>query len=416
MSTRPFTPHTICTRPSLPPFLTLIVALVGCVTLFGSCGQKAPVLTPIKEITFKAASDAKISALFNHVTMLQLETNDECIIPGIQKVEDVADTLVVLSNAGEVFTFERNTGKYIGKIADKGEGPEEYTEATDIVIAPKNHIGIVDRLTRSVKLFTLKGAYKGKRNIHGETEWMRQAELTDDGKLLYSNDLTGGYPPQRHAYTIASLEGRGQAHAFDAFAPVTVGHYTTAFASRPITKCDKEVSFLKFLNDTLFCYHDGVVTPRCRLATPQPMPSKKTMAMQGEYDLKQMVALNHNGNFFIGFDRLYETTGLLLLVTNIPEDDGMYWVDKHTGKGFVNLGTSEVDVIMNRLVTGYAVYHPVGSSDDELITSIDAEPAMQCFKRAASECKGKPVSDKARSFAKGINTEGNPCIIIYSHQ
>lgn len=245
---------------------------------------------------------------------------------------------------------------------------------------------------------------------------MRQAELTNDGKLLYCNDLTGGYPPQRSAYTIAPLDGQGHTHAFDTFTPVKVGNYTTAFASRPMTKCGDEVSFLKFLNDTLFCYKDGSVTPRCRLATPQPLPSKETVALQGEYDLKQLVALNHNGNYFIGFDRLYETSGLLLLVTNIPENDGMYWIDLSANKGYISLGTSDVDIIMRRLVSGQAVYKPVGSSAEELITSIDAEPALQCFKRAATARDAKPFSDKLRLMARNIDPEGNPCIIIYSHQ
>lgn len=127
----------------------------------GSCGQKSPKLPPIKEITFKPVSDAKISSLFSHFTIIQLEANDDCVISSIQKAEDVADTLVILSRTGEVFTFERNTGKYIGKISDKGEGPEEYIEATDIVITHQHLVGIVDRLTRSVKLFTLNGTYKG---------------------------------------------------------------------------------------------------------------------------------------------------------------------------------------------------------------------------------------------------------------
>lgn len=88
-------------------------------TLFGlstlqSCSDKQPSLLPIKSVEFKLDTDVKMSDMFNDYTFIQLESNDDCIIPDITQLYDVNDTLVVLSNTGDVYTFDRNTGKYYG--------------------------------------------------------------------------------------------------------------------------------------------------------------------------------------------------------------------------------------------------------------------------------------------------------------
>ena len=96
-------------------------------TLFGlstlqSCSDKQPSLLPIKSVEFKLDTDVKMSDMFNDYTFIQLESNDDCIIPDITQLYDVNDTLVVLSNTGDVYTFDRNTGKYYGQISGKVKG------------------------------------------------------------------------------------------------------------------------------------------------------------------------------------------------------------------------------------------------------------------------------------------------------
>lgn len=408
MMTKIKTPYCLI-RLSSYLFMTFSVIVCG-------CGRKSISLAPVKHIIFKQNVDMKMASLFDDFTFIQLESNDDCVIPGIKRVIDVNDTLVVLSNTDEVFTFERNTGKYIGRISEQGEGPEEYVEASEIIATSEHRIGVVDRMKGDIKFFNTKGQYIATRKIGGEVSWMNSAELTPDGKLLVSNQLTGGYPPQKSAYTLASIGGAGKPFTFDNFAPVTVGQYSTPFAEKPATVCGNDVSFLKFLNDTLFCYKNHSIAPVCRLVTPQPFPSKEVVAKQGEYDVTKMAALNRNGNFFMGFNSIYETQGLLLLMTNVIERNGYYWVDKRTQQGYVYPGNAEVDRIMRQIIEGHIVADPVGSSSKEMIGSIVTEEEMEAAKAIAAKGQAKPFTAKLPAFLNGVDPEGNPCLLIYSHR
>lgn len=387
-------------------------------TLFGlstlqSCSDKQPSLLPIKSVEFKLDTDVKMSDMFNDYTFIQLESNDDCIIPDITQVYDVNDTLVVLSNTGDVYTFDRNTGKYYGQISGKGEGPEEYIEASDIVLTKDRNVGIVDRMTGSIKVFSLDGKFVDNIKISGETAWFTDAELAPDGKLLLSNKLSGGYPPQKYAYTLASINNGEKPIAFDEFSPVSVGNYSAPFAEKPITACGGELHFLKFLNDTLFSYKKGDVKPLYTLHTPNPLPSKELVAKQGDFSISKLAQLNNNGKFFIGFNNIYETNDILLLVTTMPEENGFYWIDKRTDKGYISPGNAKVDTLVKNILEGKLIYHPVGSSDNEIISCINAELWFESIKKIATENNINLFNTKLKDFSKTINVEGNPCLLLY---
>lgn len=398
------------TSPTI--LLSCLLALV-----MAACGQKSPKEAgDIPAIAFHVDKSKKMASLFNEYTFIQLETTDDCVLPVIKRVIDINDTLVVLSNANDIFTFERNTGKLIGRISSQGEGPEEYVEASDIFADANGQIGIVDRLRGEVKYFTTKGSFSKAIKIGHELAWMNNVELASDGSLLVSNQLTGGYPPQRYAYTlIGTGKGGKRASSFDEFAPVTVGDYSTAFASKPATVCGDEVHFLKFLNDTLFSYRNGEIKPMFRLQTHVPLPSHKVVAKQGEYDIIKLATLCKNGNFFIGFDGIYETDSLVLLVTNVPEQNGFYWIDKNTNKGYICPGISLMSAILANVAGGRCIYNPVGSSATELVQSINPDDAP-LMKEVLTKKKVKPFDNRLPQFLDTVDPEGNPCLFIYAHK
>ena len=380
------------------------------------CSDKVSNFEKVQSLVFKQDTDTKMSDRFSKFTFVQLETNDDCVIPDIRRIIDVSDTLVVLSNTGDIFTFDRNTGKYYGEISSKGEGPEEYVEASDIVVAPDHSIGIVDRLRGDIKFFTVNGTFIKEKKILGETAWLGDVELASDGKLLCSNKLCGGNPPQKYAYMLADVYSGERPRMFDSFAPVTVGDYSSAFAEKPITACDGELHFLKFMNDTLFSYKDDAVKALNVLATPTPFPSKDMVAKQGEFDISKLAALSRNGNFFIGFNSIYETKNILLLESIMPEVNGYYWVDKTAKEGYIRPCSPKIETMAEMLVEGKLVCHPVGSSDNEIIGYIGDELWFEEIKKVAQAGKVKPFNAKLKKFIEKIDVEGNPCLFIYSHK
>ena len=391
-------------------------AFIACVLSLQSCSDKPSVQPTVPEIVFKQNPDVKMSDMFNEFTFIQLESNDDCIVPEVRKIIDVSDTLVVLSSTGEVYTFNRNSGKYIGEISAKGEGPEEYVEATDIVVNAKHNIGIIDRIKGNIKFFSLNGTFVEDKFINGNVGWMNMAELANDGKLLVCNQLTGGMPPQKYAYALVGLDTNESLALFDEFSPVTVGNYSTPFAEKPITAYGGELHFMKFLNDTLFSYKDGKIEPVCRMVTPKPFPSREVVRKQGDFDMAQMATISRNGNFFIGFNKIFETKNFLLLVPVISEQTGYYWVDKTKEKGYIFPGNPEVNSILRSVVEGKLIYNTVGSTDNEVIACLSNEIFMEELKSIVKEPNVKPFDSKMLNFAKKVNPEGNPCLIIYSHK
>lgn len=393
----------------------LCSCLLGLFALVG-CSDKLTSLEQVPHYDFQKNPDAKISDLFANLSCIQLEATEDCVVPSIRKVCDVNGTLVVLSGADEIYTFNKKSGKCLGQISSKGEGPEEYVEATDIVVDATNNIGIVDRLRGEVKFFTLKGKFVDCKRVNGEMAWMENAEMANDGKLLLSNQLTGGMPPQKYAYTLAGFNMNEHPKMFDPFAPVRVSNYSVAFASKPMTRIGDEIHFLKFLNDTLFSYKDGIVKSVCKLATPLPLPSRETVAKQCEYSAANLVKLAYNGNFFEGFDSFYETSDLLLFVPTGCVISGCYWVDKRSGKAYISSYTNDTERLIRGIAEGKYVPAPLGSSEDELICGMEEEIMLELFAKAVSNGENVVFSNKLKKFVKRIDKEGNPCLFIYSHK
>ncbi|MDL2278873.1 6-bladed beta-propeller [Parabacteroides sp. OttesenSCG-928-G07] len=106
------------------------------------------------------------------VEYVPLETNDEFITSGI--IEAIGKDIIVSINTGmggDIFIFDRN-GKGLRKINRKGQGPEEYVDASYFTIDEKNNeLVITDSFGRSIIVYDLLGNFKRRlsndRNIYG---------------------------------------------------------------------------------------------------------------------------------------------------------------------------------------------------------------------------------------------------------
>lgn len=81
-------------------------------------------------------SETKLSDVFDNSTIIQLETEDDCLIGGrTTKVIKSNDRFFVQS-MNEVLMFDA-LGKFICKLSKVGNGPEEYTDLHDFDIVPQ---------------------------------------------------------------------------------------------------------------------------------------------------------------------------------------------------------------------------------------------------------------------------------------
>lgn len=104
------------------------VICVLCMLAVSSCGhnrQEEGVYTVSADIEKVDTLDVSAGRL------VALETNDSSLIYGISNLEKAGDRLVVHSR-DILKTFDPTTGKYLGEVATKGDGPDEFTSIQQI--------------------------------------------------------------------------------------------------------------------------------------------------------------------------------------------------------------------------------------------------------------------------------------------
>ncbi|WP_293674720.1 6-bladed beta-propeller [uncultured Parabacteroides sp.] len=98
---------------------------------------------------------------FMDVEYVPLETNDEFITQGI--VEAIGKKVIVVRNMrdGNIFVYDRATGKGIKKINRFGQGAEEYSSINSIILDDDNNeMFVSDYPARKISVYDLSGNYK----------------------------------------------------------------------------------------------------------------------------------------------------------------------------------------------------------------------------------------------------------------
>ncbi len=98
---------------------------------------------------------------FMDVEYVPLETNDEFITQGI--VEAIGKKVIVVRNMrdGNIFVYDRATGKGIKKINRFGQGAEEYSGINSIILDEDNsEMFVSDYPARKISVYDLSGNYK----------------------------------------------------------------------------------------------------------------------------------------------------------------------------------------------------------------------------------------------------------------
>lgn len=106
---------------------------------------------------------------FMDVEYIPLETSDELVTQGL--VQDVGKEYLLLkkrNSDGDIFIFDRKTGRGIRKINRQGQGPEEYTRINDIVLDESNGEIFVKSQGNKIVVYDLYGTFKRALNLGRE--------------------------------------------------------------------------------------------------------------------------------------------------------------------------------------------------------------------------------------------------------
>lgn len=180
-----------------------------CSFLSVSCGrQKDNLSNPLifhgKIDTIKIDTTLVIKAkhVISHLKIIKLETTSSILIGGIDKLFSIDDKIVIVDKrkAKNIFVFD-TTGHYLNSIGKIGRGPTEYIGIDDVALIPESKsIGVLDRVTKKIKIFDLKGNFIRSENLPfylNNIEYLNQ--------FLKIGSLIGRYPNGIEKYSGYSL-------------------------------------------------------------------------------------------------------------------------------------------------------------------------------------------------------------------
>lgn len=124
---------------------------------------------------------------FMDVEYIALETNDEFITQG--GLLAIGDKYIVVSNwsnDGDIFFFDRKTGKGVKKINRKGQGSEEYTYINGAVLDEnKNELFVNCAGTHKILVYDLSGNFKRSFKHTEGTEYLDILNFDEDNLIRY---------------------------------------------------------------------------------------------------------------------------------------------------------------------------------------------------------------------------------------
>ena len=180
---------------------TLLASLMGC----GNKEQAAP-WTNI-DLSGSIPKEERILQDLFEVEYVALETTDSFLTRGF--IEAVSQHFLITYdyNEGCLSLFDRTTGKGIRQIKRQGQGPEEFTSPSNVIIDEKREeLFISDYSLRKILIYDMKGNFKRSFKTVDENYYTELLDY-DDGHLLAYKSPAGPHDESSCHLLISKQDG-----------------------------------------------------------------------------------------------------------------------------------------------------------------------------------------------------------------
>ena len=172
--------------------VAMLLALVGCM----GCGNRsASSVDNLIRVDVMADYPEKewVVQDFLDVEYIPLETNDEFITQGSVKAIGKRFVLVTnLLNDGNIFVFDRKTGKAVRKINRKGQGAEEYAFINGIILdEEKDEMFVNSASNKKILVYDLQGNFKRSFQHAEGAQYLDVFNYDADNLICY--DMSASY-------------------------------------------------------------------------------------------------------------------------------------------------------------------------------------------------------------------------------
>lgn len=183
----------------------VIVPILFIVFVFGSCNQSksADAGSSSSEktksvIVIDESARKKFNDFVKNVRLVQLETNDNCLISDLSNIVCYNDRIYILGAEEQVVVFD-HTGKHLFSINKKGEGGDEYVTLEDFYVDSKG-VHIYDNVRGNLLLYSHDGVFQQKQTV---LPYQDKIVPTKDGFLGFI------FSPQAKEYRVSRFDNNG---------------------------------------------------------------------------------------------------------------------------------------------------------------------------------------------------------------
>jgi hypothetical protein len=338
---------------------------------------------------------------FMEVEYIALETSDEFITQGL--VKDAGKEYLLVQNRnydGDIFIFERKSGKGLRKINRQGQGPEEYVRINDITLDEAND-EIFVRSMNKILVYDLYGKFKRSLNFSEDVSYTNIYNFDKDNLICYDmSDYYNKGEDRSKSYhiIISKFDGSITREIFIPFKTINSqvvrdGNGVAAGVFDAIRPSLDKCILVDTSSDTLYNYTtDGTLSPFIvRTPSAHTMETEVFLTMGILTDRYFfMRTIKNEFNFEKGF--------------GFPYSELMY--DKEEN-GLFQFTVYNDD---------YAEKRPVGMTSRSLNREIETGITLEAYRLVENYMDGKLKEGKLKEIAAKLDEEDNPVIMLIKHK
>ncbi len=339
---------------------------------------------------------------FMDVEYIPLETNDEFVTQG--DVMAVGKEYILVknwSNDGDIFIFERKTGKGLRKLNRRGQGAEEYTLINGIVLDEgKNELFVNCTPSKKILVYDLFGNFKRSLNYVQGAEFMDILNYDENSLICYDMSVyyNEGKSKEKPFYhmIISKKDGsvvKGIPIPFDIVkAPfVQKGDGIAVASVRPIIPYKGNWLLVETSTDTVYNYVSRE-NKLCPFLVKTPSENPEILLTMGAVTERYYFMQTVQKVFDFDKRRGFPT----ISVVYDKQENAVFDAIVRNGD-FAKL--QSVDMVS----------HPINSDEIAAFQTLAANQLVEIYEN--NELKGR-----AKEIAAGLNEESNPVVLLYKYK
>lgn len=331
-------------------FSTILIFLSGCTS-----SQYENEITYINWDSLKN-SDVLSESCMN-ATFVKLETNSDCVLNDIVKVEVDDSLLFIIDSMERLYVFDKD-GTFIRKIGTKGGAENEYVTLLDFVLnREKKQVYLVDIAKGKILSYNYQGEYLGSETVEGTVFSNSTGVAFIDDKHLATINFNG--PTQRSNFSIVDIETQKRAEFVEY---ISIGKETSFCSEGRISQNSSGLLLTAEFSDTIYSCSCNNVFPKFVFQGPLKHTTKSDVK-QDYYDFSMYPKedLLKRG-FSVGINNLFCTENIVHFTYNTP--DGYYRVfyDIRNNRGYKHNILQDQGNLSNRIWNNI-----ISSSEDAFI-------------------------------------------------